>query len=483
MPPTYDVVVVGAGPNGLSAAITAARQGLSTLIVEAADTPGGGLRSAELTIPGFVHDVCSAVHPMAVASPFFQSLPLAEHGLRWINAPVACAHPLDDGHAVLIAGTVDDTARALGADADAYRSIVGWLVQHWRELAPAVLGPLGWPKHPVLLARFGLEALMPATLLARTRFRGERARALFGGLAAHSLLPLDWPASSAIGLVLGAVAHAYGWPIPQGGSQALATALASYFVSLGGAIRTGEPITTLDELPPSRIVLCDTSPRALVRLAGARLPSGVRRAFERFRYGPGVWKVDWALSGPIPWMAPDCRDAGTVHIGGTLAELAESERAPWRGSVSERPFVLLAQPSIFDPSRAPAGRHTAWAYCHVPNGSCADMTERIEAQIERFAPGFRESIIGRAVRGPRTLEEYDANLLGGDISGGANTLRQLFLRPTWRRYGTGVRGLYLCSASTPPGGGVHGMCGYHAASWAIRAEQRSSSRRGTRAGR
>ncbi|MGQ0767223.1 MAG: phytoene desaturase family protein [Gemmatimonadota bacterium] len=464
----YDVVVVGAGPNGLTAAIVAARSGLSTLVIEASPTVGGGTRSAELTLPGFIHDVCSAVHPMAVASPAFRSFPLYDHGLEWITPPVACAHPLDQGEAALLHNSLAETVRGLGSDGKAYRSAIGSVVSTWSKLESDILSPIGVPSRPLAFARFGIKALFPAAGFARLRFATEPTRSLFAGLAAHSILPLERAGSSAVALVLAAAAHTRGWPIARGGSQSIANALASYLRSLGGEISTGTTITSIDQLPTNRIALFDTSPRALSRIAGALLTGRVRRGFERFRHGPGVFKVDWALAGPIPWTAAECSRAGTVHVGGSLAEIAHSEREPWLGNCAERPFVLVAQPSLFDQSRAPPGKHTAWGYCHVPNGSTIDMTTRIEAQVERFAPGFRDLILVRAVRGPATLELDNANLVGGDISGGANDLLQLFARPTPRLYRTGTRGIYLCSASTPPGGGVHGMCGYHAATRAIR---------------
>lgn len=465
---SYDLIVVGAGPNGLAAAIVAAGQGLSTLLIDGADTVGGGTRTSELTLPGFVHDECSAVHPMAAASPLFRALPLGRYGLEWITPPVACAHPLDDGTAPALMTSLDQTAEQLGRDADAYRAAMGWLVANWARVAPDILSPIGIPTHPLAFARFGVNALWPAAAYARTRFASERARALFAGIAAHSVTPLEHAGSTAIGLVLAAVAHVHGWPVPRGGSQAIATALAAHFTALGGTITTGWEVASLGELPPARAVLFDGSPRALAKIAGARLSAGVRRAFERYRYGPGAFKVDWALSEPISWTAPACREATTVHVGGTLAEVARAERAAWYGEFTPRPGVLVTQPSLFDASRAPAGRHTAWAYCHVPNGSSIDMTDHIEAQIERFAPGFRDCILARAVRGTASLEQRNPNYVGGDIAGGANDLLQLLLRPTWRTYGTGTKGLYLCSSSTPPGGGVHGMCGYHAAVRAIR---------------
>jgi phytoene dehydrogenase-like protein len=464
----HDAVVVGSGPNGLAAAIELARAGRSVLVREAAEQLGGGLRSAELTLPGFVHDVCSAIHPMAMASPFFRSVPLAEHGLEWIEPPLPLAHPLDGGEAVVLRRSVGETAAALGRDERAYRRTFEPLVADWRRLEGAVLGPLvRVPRHPVALARFGVEALWPAARFARRRFDGERARALFAGLAAHSILPLEKVASASFGLVLGLTGHAVGWPLPRGGSQAVADALASYLRSLGGEVVTGAPVESLDELTGTRTVLCDVTPRQFLRLAGDRLGGRYRRALERFRYGPGVFKLDWALSGPIPWAAAECGQAGTVHLGGTLEELAASER----GEARDRPFVLLAQSSLFDDSRAPEGQHTGWAYCHVPNGSSADMTEAIEVQVERFAPGFRERILARNALGPADLERRNANLVGGDIGGGSNELRQLLARPALRPvpYSTPLDGVYLCSASTPPGGGVHGMCGYLAARAALRA--------------
>jgi phytoene dehydrogenase-like protein len=465
---SYDAVVVGAGPNGLAAAITLARAGRSVLVREANGTVGGGARSAELTLPGFTHDVCSAVHPLAAGSPFFRTLPLAEHGLEWVFPPAALAHPFDDGTAAVLERSVEATAATLGADAGAYRRLMGRLVADWPLLENALLGPPRWPRHPLALARFGLRALRPASRLAEGWFEGARARAFFAGLAAHSFLPLEKAPSAVFGLVLGITGHAIGWPIPRGGAQRIADALASYFRSLGGEIETDARVGLIDELPPARAVLCDVTPRQLVRIAGHRLPSGYKRKLGRYLYGPAVYKIDWALDGPVPWRAKECARAGTVHLGGTWEEVAASERAAWRGEHAEKPFVLVAQPSLFDSARAPAGKHTLWAYCHVPFGSEVDMTERIERQVEGFAPGFRDRVLARHAMSPADLERHNANLVGGDINGGAQTLRQLFTRPTLRLYSTPLEGLYICSSSTPPGGGVHGMCGRAAALRALR---------------
>jgi len=470
-PPAYDAIVVGSGPNGLAAAITLARAGRSVLVREEQETLGGGTRSAELTLPGFVHDVCSAVHPLVLGSPFFRSLPLVEHGLELVHPPAPLAHPLDGGEAVMLERSLEQTAAGLGTDARAYRRLLGSVVVGWGRLEEAILGPLlAVPRHPLALAGFGLKAIQPAARLAGRTFSGERARALFAGATAHSIQALERPATSSFGLVLLALGHVHGWPVARGGSQRIADALASYLRSLGGEIQTGAPVESLAALPPARAVLCDVTPRELVRLAGERLSGRYRRALQRFRYGPGVFKLDYALEGPIPGAAPECARAGTVHVGGTLAEVAASERAPEQGEHAERPYVLLAQPTLFDPSRAPEGKHTAWAYCHVPNGSSFDMTERIEAQIERFAPGFRERILARSALGPAELEHGNRNYVGGDINAGSAALRQLVARPALRLvpYATPIEGLYLCSSSAPPGGGVHGMCGYLAAREALR---------------
>jgi len=470
MPKRCDAIIVGAGPNGLAAAITLARAGHAVLVLEAEPTVGGGTRSAALTLPGFVHDICSAVHPLGLGSPFFRGLPLAEHGLRWIHPPAPLAHPLDDGTTVVLERSIAATAAALGPDAAAYHRLIGPLVRRWERTVDGILAPLRLPRHPLALARFGLRAIWPARAMAETVFKGERARALFAGMAAHAIMPLEHPVTAAVGLVLSLLGHAVGWPIPQGGSQRIADAMANYLGSLGGEIRTGVRVETIAQLPPARAVLFDLTPRQLLAISGDRLPAAYRRALQRYRYGPGVFKIDWALDGPIPWKAPECARAATVHLGGTLAEIAAGERMVWRGGHPERPFVLLAQPSLFDPTRAPEGKHTAWAYCHVPNGSTFDMTKRIEQQIERFAPGFCDRVLARSVLGPAAMEQHNANYIGGDIAGGVQDLRQLFTRPAVRLdpYSTPAEGIYICSSSTPPGGGVHGMCGYWAARSALR---------------
>ncbi|HLI83479.1 MAG TPA: NAD(P)/FAD-dependent oxidoreductase [Bryobacteraceae bacterium] len=448
-------VVIGSGPNGLAAAIELARAGLDVTVHEAAGQIGGGTRSAELTLPGFVHDVCSAVHPMAIASPCFERYPLHAHGLAWIHPDAPLAHPLDDGTAVILERSLDATCAQLGGDGESWRRLFEPLVANWSSLRHGVLGPQPrWPRHPFLMARFGMHALRPARALAESLFRGERARALFAGIAAHSILPLEAWASASAGLVLAILGHTSGWPIPRGGSQRIADALASYLRSLGGQIRTDSRVETL---PEADVVMCDVTPRQLLSIAGPRLPLHFHRALARWRYGPGVFKLDWALDAPIPWRAPECARAATVHLGGTLAEIAR-----WEAGFTGAPFVLLAQSSLFDPTRAPQGKHTAWAYAHVPNGSTADVTDAIEAQVERFAPGFRARILARHAFSPAALERYNPNLVGGDIVGGTMALNQLFLRPTWRLYGTPLAGVYFCSSSTPPGGAVHGMCGFNA---------------------
>lgn len=466
----YDAVVVGSGPNGLAAGIVLQRAGLAVKIIEGKEEIGGGMRTSELTDPGFLHDVCSAIHPLAVDSAFFRDLPLADHGLEWIHPPLALAHPFDDGTAAVVEHSIDGTAGRLGDDGEAYRKIFGPLAADWSQLAEDILGPIKFPAHPFLVARFGLQALRSGQSLALRRFRTAGARGLFGGLAAHSLLPLATPATAAVGLVLGALAHTVGWPIPRGGSRKIAEALASYFRSLGGQIETGRPVRDLRELPGARAVFLDITPRQLLEMCGDDLSPFYRWQLRRYRYGAGVFKIDWALNAPAPFRAGDCLRAGTVHLGGRLEEIAVSERSMRQSVECQRPFVLFAQPSLFDSTRAPAGKHTAWAYCHVPNGSTADMTAAIEAQVERFAPGFRDTIIARHTMNTPQLEAYNPNYIGGDINGGAQTLNQLFTRPAFRLspYSTSMRNVFLCSSSTPPGGGVHGLCGYHAARAALK---------------
>jgi len=461
----YDAIIVGSGPNGLAAAITLAREGWRVLLLEGKETIGGGMRTAELTLPGFHHDICSAIHPLGMGSPFFKDLPLTEYGLEWIQPDLPLAHPFDDGTAVALHQSLEETASGLGRDGPAYRRLMAPLVANWDKLAREFLGPLRPPRYPVIMARFGLRALWPATLLARGLFRQEPARALFGGLAAHSVMPLHWPLTAAFGLMLGTLGHRVGWPLPRGGSQSIANALAAYLTDLGGEIETNHTVKSLRDLPPARAVLMDVTPRQLLAIAGEDLPSGYRRQLEKYRYGAGVFKLDWALSEPIPWRAEACRRAGTVHLGPTLADMALSERSMWQGKVVEWPYIIVTQQSLFDDSRAPAEQHTGWAYCHVPHGATQDMTGVIEAQIERFAPGFRETILARHTMNTQDFQRYNPNYIGGDINGGVQNWRQLFTRPVVRLnpYTTPRPNLFICSSATPPGGGVHGMCGYHAA--------------------
>ncbi|MDP8959751.1 MAG: NAD(P)/FAD-dependent oxidoreductase [Actinomycetota bacterium] len=471
----FDAVVIGAGPNGLAAAVALARAGRSVLVLEGRDQVGGGLQSGELTLPGFLHDICSAIHPMGAASPFFRRLPLWEHGLEWVHPDVPLAHPLDDGSAAVLDRSLAVTADSLHPDASSYRRLVGPLVANWKLLEDALMGPfLRVPRYPLAMARFGWQALRPASRVAERMFEGKRAPALFAGLAAHGILPLDRPLTASFGMIFAAVGHVAGWPLPRGGSQRIADALTAYLRSLGGQVETGRWLTSFGQLPPAAAYLFDVSPRQLASIAADRLPQGYLGKLERYRYGPGAFKLDYALDGPVPWKAEECTRAGTVHLGGTFDEVAAAEAAVGRGEHPERPFVLLAQQSVFDPSRAPSGRHTAWAYCHVPNGSRVDMSDRIEAQIERFAPGFRDLVLARNVLSPQLLEEHNPNYVGGDIAGGSHAGLQLLGRPTLSPipYATPNRQIYLCSSSTPPGGGVHGMCGYYAARAALRRSLR-----------
>lgn len=461
--------VIGAGPNGLTAAILLARAGLKVTVLEAQGRIGGGTRTEALTIPGFLHDVCSAVHPMALSSPVFASFPLGRHGLEWIHPPSPLAHPFDDGSCLTVERSIEETVEQFGAGASIYRKIAAPLVRDWNSLMREILAPPHVPRRLWTLARFGAIAPWPATVAGRAFFRTNRSRAVFAGMAAHSILPLEAAGSGAFGWVLMLSAHAAGWPVARGGSQRITGALASYFQSLGGEIVTSFRVKSLDEFEKGSVVLCDVTPRQFLELAGDRAPDRYRRKMEAWRYGPGVFKIDWAMKEPIPWKAAGCARAATVHLGGGFEEIAESERAAWQGRTHSRPFVLLAQPSLFDASRAPAGMHTAWAYCHVPNGSSADMTEAIESQIERFAPGFRACVLARHSMAAADLEQHNSNLIGGDISGGANTLKQVLLRPTGSSYRTPLDRVFLCSSSTPPGGGVHGMCGYYAARAALRS--------------
>jgi phytoene dehydrogenase-like protein len=463
---TYDAVIIGSGPNGLAAGIYLAQRDLSVLIVEAAEKFGGGMRSEEVTLPGYVHDICSAIHPLTVVSPFFRTLPLADYGLEFVLPPASVAHALDDGTAVLLKQSVAETAENLGADAESYQRLVTVLARNFGVLVPDLLAPLRFPRHnPFLMAGFGLRAMTSAKKLVDHYFKGERARALFAGNAAHSMIPLEDVPSAAYGLVLLLTGHAIGWGFPKGGAQKIADALLAHFLSLGGRLETGWEVKNVDELPPSKTVFFNVTPRQILNIAGHRLPDSYRKSLEKFRYGGGVYKMDFALSEPIPWKAKECFEAGTVHCGGTFEEVAASERAQFSGAISDKPFVLVAQNSLFDATRAPEGKHVGWAYCHIPHNSPVDMSERIENQIERFAPGFRDCILARATKNAPEMERWNANYVGGDINGGAGVLSQLFTRPVAKfdPYAMPTEGFYICSSSTPPGGGVHGMCGYHAA--------------------
>ena len=468
-----DAVVVGSGPNGLAAALELARHGLGVQVFEANDQVGGGVRTGELTLPGFKHDLCSAVHPMGCSSPFFDAIDLEQHGVEWVHPGAPLAHPLESETVFLersLEATVSNLERSHRGDGDAYRALVEPFVEAWDDLLEGILRPVvGLPVHPFLMGRFGLRAIRSARSLA-DRLRGDAGRALLAGIAAHGVLPLDQPGSAAVTVVLAAAGHARGWPVARGGSQSIANALVSMLESLGGRVETGQRITSLAQIPPARAVLLDLTPKQVLAIGGRALPARYSRALQRFQYAPGVFKLDWALSEPIPWRSPGVSRAATVHVGGTWDEVAVAEAAPHAGRLHDVPFVLLAQPSICDPSRAPAGQHTAWAYCRVPHGSRVDMTAAIEARIEHFAPGFRDVVLARAGRDTADLEDGNANLVGGDLGGGLQNLRQTFARPVAGSdpYRTPLEGLYLCSASTPPGGGVHGMCGFHGARSALK---------------
>ncbi len=465
-----DAVVVGSGPNGLAAAIELARSGASVLVLEARAEIGGGTRTAELTLPGFLHDVCSGCHPMGALSPFFRTLPLEAHGLRWIRPPASVAHPLDGEPAVLLQRSLADTARELNEDAQAYEDLFAPFLREPHALLADLLGPLRIPKHPLRLARFGLPGLLPAAAALRARFQGPRARALLAGCAAHSILPLERPLTAAVAMIFALTAHLEDWPVAEGGSHAITRALASHLRDLGGRVETGRYVRSLADIPPARVILFDTSPAQLADVCGSLLPAGYVRRLRRYRYGPGVFKLDWALDGPIPWRDSRCLEASTVHLGGTLEEIAAAEAAVWRGAHPEWPFVMVVQQSQFDPTRAPAGKHTGYAYCHVPSGSNVDCTDAIERQIERSAPGFRDRILARHTTRTADLEKENPNYLGGAITGGVADLFQFFTRPVARLdpYATPHPRVFICSASTPPGGGVHGMCGYFAAQSATR---------------
>lgn len=468
---SLDAIVIGSGPNGLAAAIAIARAGRTVRVYEAEPTIGGGTRSAALTQPGFVHDVCSTVHAIVPASPFLKTLPLEDYGLEFVLPTSPFAHPLDDGSAIVVHRSIDVTiAQFTAKDARAYHSLIAPFVERIDELMYALLGPIGL-RNPLLLARFGRHAIRSAESLARAQFADGRVRAMFAGVAAHSIVPLNQTATAGYALGLIIAAHGGGWPFARGGSQRVADAMGAYLRSLGGEIVTDTRIESLDTLPPSRLVLCDVTPRQLMRIAGERLPSTYRARLGRYRYGPAVFKMDWALNAPVPWRASECRAAGTIHLGGSLEEIARGESDVWAGRHPDRPYVLAAQPSMFDPTRAPAGKHTLWAYCHVPNGSTVDMTERMENQIERFAPGFRDCIETRSALFPADMERHNANIVGGDIAGGAADFEQFIARPvvSLDPYKTPLDGVYLCSSSTPPGVGVHGMCGYHAAMSALKS--------------
>jgi len=461
MPNQFDAAVIGSGPNGLAAAITLARAGLSVVIYEAKQSVGGGMRSGALTLPGFVHDFCSAIHPLALSSPFFRTFPCEEWNLQWIFPPSALAHPFEDGSALLL-----DPLNA----PEEFKMVLKPFVKKWELLTEEILSPFHFPRHPLTLLRFGWSALHSARSFWQ-RFQQRQTRALFAGLAGHSMMPLNDPLTAAFGLVLGTLGLKVGWPLAKGGSQKIADALLSYFLSLGGHIELSTEITNIDALPSTKLTLCDLSPKQLLAIAGHRLPKRYMSRLKKFRYGPGVFKIDWALSQPIPWQSKECLNAATVHLGNSAEEILQAEKAIFAGQHPQQPFIILAQQSLFDTSRAPKGQQTAWAYCHVPHNSQVNMTSQIESQIERFAPGFKECILARHTRTAHEMEAYNPNYVGGDINSGLLDVRQFFSRPSGllNPYATPLKGVFLCSSSTPPGGGVHGMCGYHAARVALKS--------------
>lgn len=470
--PKFDAVIVGSGPNGLSAGILLAQQGLKVKIIEAEESIGGGTRTKELTEPGFLHDVCSAVHPTGIGSPFFRTLPLTDYGLEWIHPKFPVAHPLENGDAIIASQSLEKTLERMGKDGKNYKSLIKSFVEGWDYLSDDLFAPVRVPNNPLSMARFGWFGMLSAKLLSNSMFDTPQVKAYFAGLAAHSIIPLENSFTASFGLVLATAIHSVGWPIAKGGSASITNALAGYFKSLGGEIETGTRISNTSELPSSKTILFDLTPHQIVKIADQELPLGFKNKYLGYKYGPGAFKMDFALSEPVPWVNSDCAGAGTLHLGGSFEEIAFSERETWKGNHPEKPYVLVSQPSLFDDSRAPTGKHTLWAYCHVPNGSDKDCSKEIINQIERYAPGFRDIIISsHSITAPE-FETYNANYIGGDINGGAQTFKQLIGRPVfqWDPYKLPVKGMYICSSSTPPGGGVHGMCGYHAAKSVLKNE-------------
>jgi phytoene dehydrogenase-like protein len=466
----YDAVIIGSGPNGLAAAVRLAGAGLSVKIFEAKKTPGGGMRTAELTLPGFYHDVCSAIHPLAASSPFLSTLPLKKYGLKWLSSPASLAHPFDDGTAFLLYNSVKETAAQFEEDEDNYSKLFTFLTEAWEKILPDILSPIKFPEHPVKFLKFGLKGMLSANLLSKMQFKKEKSKGYFSGLAAHSIVPLNSPFTAAVGLILGTLGHKGGWVFPEGGSQSITDSLVKYFISLGGEIETDVHIASMNQLPQSKIYLFDVTPKQLLKICGNRFSSLYKKRLSKFRYGAGVFKMDWALSEPVPWKSKKCNEAATLHLGGKYEEIALSEYSVWKNIHPEKPYVLIAQPGLFDKTRAPEGKHTLWGYCHVPPNSEVDMTNNIENQIERFAPGFKEIIIKRNTMNSLQMESYNNNYIGGDINGGVQDWRQLLTRPivTLNPYSTSDKQIFICSSSTPPGGGVHGMCGFHAAEAALK---------------